>query len=128
MPRPIGVDLRERAVRAYESGAGTFMDVAAQFGVCRKTLQNWVARKRATGDVAASEPAGGRTSHVDMDALVALIAERPDVTTLELTVQYNRRVQKHHRAHRSSVLRALYRAGYVFKKNGLVRQSKTGRT
>ena len=43
---------------------------------------------------------------------VALVAERPDVTSLELTVQYYRRVPKVHRAHRSSVLRALYRAGF----------------
>ena len=49
MPRPIGVDLRERAVRADESGAGTFIEVAAQFGVCRKTLQTWVSTKRGEG-------------------------------------------------------------------------------
>jgi len=60
--------------------------------------------------------------------LAALVAERADVTTHELAATYNRRVHRSARVHRSSILRALRRAGYVFKKNAFVLQSKTAPT
>src|SRR4029453_7890703 len=53
-----------------------------------------------------------------------LVAERPDRTTDELTRAYNRDVAPGARVHRSSVLRALRRTGYVFKKNDRDRRNK----
>ena len=128
MPAPYPVELRERAVSAYESGAGTYPEVAASFGITSRVLQSWVRLHRETKSVAPKPRGGGNHSQVDSALLVALVAERADVTTHELSATYNRRVQRSARVHRSSILRALRRAGYVFKKNGFVLQSKTAST
>jgi hypothetical protein len=63
-----------------------------------------------------------------MKVVHELVAAKPSTTTGELALSYNRAVPKSRRAHRSSILRALHRAGYVFKKNGLVLLNRTGPT
>jgi transposase len=128
MPSPYPLELRERAVYAYESGAGTYPAVAASFGITSRVLQTWVRLHRETNSVAPKPRGGGNRSQVDSTMLAALIAERADVTTHELAATYNRRVHRSAQVHRSSILRALRRAGYVFKKNAFVLQSKTART
>jgi hypothetical protein len=62
-----------------------------------------------------------------MKILEEVVARRPDATSSEVTASYNRRVPRGLRVHRSSIVRALDRAGFVFKKNAIVRQNKTGR-
>jgi transposase len=116
MPNPYPVALRERAVRAYETGTETYAQVAARFAIGLNTLLRWVQRARRTGDVAPLDKGGGWRSPVDLVVLHRLIAARPDSTTEELTRAYNREAPAA-RVHRSSVLRALRRSGYVFKKN-----------
>lgn len=117
MPNPYPLELRERAVRAYELGDATYADVAEQFGLDRATLIRWVQRVRHTGSVAAHDKGGGWVSPVDLALLHRFVGERPDTTTDELTRAYNRRAAPAGRVHRSSGLRALRRRGYVCKKN-----------
>jgi transposase len=124
MPNPYPTSLRERAVRAYETGTETYGEVAARFAIGLNTLLRWVQRSRAIGDVAPFAKGGGWRSPVDWDLLHRLVAERPDRTTDELTRAYNREAAPEARVHRSSVLRALRRSGYVFKKNGADRRSR----
>jgi transposase len=126
MPNPYGLDLRQRAVAAYEAGEGSYADIADRFSVAQRTLERWVARGRRTGSVAAFEKGGGWYSPIDLEVMHAVVQEKPDRTTEELTRAYNRRVPPARRVHRSSFLRALRRAGYVFKKNGRGLQSKIG--
>ena len=118
MPNPYPTVLRTRAVRAYEAGEDAYAAVAARFEVGVATLQRWVRRQRATGAVDPLAKAGGWTSPIDGGLLETLLRERPDRTTDELTRAYNRRAAPTARVHRSSILRALQRLGYVFKKNG----------
>jgi transposase len=117
MPNPYGLDLRERAVAAYEAGEGSYADIADRFSVARRTLERWVERGRRTGSVAAFQKGGGWYSPIDVAVLHAVVREQPDRTTEELTRAYNRQVPAVHQVHRSSFLRALRRAGYVFKKS-----------
>lgn len=117
MPNPYPTALRERAVRAYESGTEGYADVAARVAIGVNTLLRWVQRARATGDVAPFDKRGGWRSPVDIGLLHRLVHEKPDCTTGELTRAYNREAAAGARVHRSSVLRALRRTGYVFKKN-----------
>jgi transposase len=124
MANPYPLELRERAVRAYESGKGTYSEVAEHFMIHRATLIRWVQRARETGTVAATDRGGGWVSPVDVSLLQRLVTERPDRTTDELTREYNRWAMPERRVHRSSVLRALQRSGYVFKKNGPGRRNK----
>ena len=124
MPNPYPTALRERAVRAYEGGADRYRDVAATFGVSLATLVRWVQRARETGLIAPLDRGGGWSSPIDLPLLHRLVQERPDRTTDELTRAYNRAAVPAARVHRSSVLRALQRTGYVFKKNGRGRPNK----
>ena len=124
MPNPYPIALRERAVRAYENGTDTYKEVAAQFSISVATLIRWVQRERETGSVAPLAKHGGWRSPVDVALLHRLVRERPDRTTDELTRAYTRRVGPAGRVHRSSILRALQRTGYVFKKNGRGRRNK----
>jgi transposase len=124
MANPYPTALRERAVRAYETGTETYAQVAARLSIGLNTLVRWVQRARITGEVAPRKKAGGWQSPVDLSLLHDLVAARPDTTTEELTRAYNRVAPAAARVHRSSVLRALRRTGYVFKKNAGDRRSR----
>jgi transposase len=128
MPNPYPTELRERAVQAYESGDDSHLTVAERFSLNPWTLLRWIVRRRDTGSAAPFAKGGGRTSPVDLDVLEAVVRDARDATTEELTWEYNRRVGRTRRVHRSSVLRALHRHGYVFKKNVRGPQSKTAPT
>jgi transposase len=127
MPNPYPTALRERAVRAYEGSAETYAEVAARFSVHINTLVRWVQGARDRGTVLPAPRGGGWYSPVDLPLLQALLTEQPDRTTEELTRAYNRRAAPEAQVHRSSVLRALQRTGYVFKKNARGPRSKTVR-
>jgi transposase len=118
MPNPFAIELRERAVCAYEAGEDSHTVVAARFALNPWTLLRWIVRRRETGSVAPLAKSGGRFSPVDRGVLEAVVRDTRDATTEELTREYNRRVDRARRVHRSSILRALHRDGYVFKKNG----------
>src|SRR5262245_47855012 len=128
MPAPYPIELRERAVRAYESGSESYAVVAERFSVAIRALQRWVQLFRTRGSVAPMPRGGGNPSPIDLPVLEAVIAERGDATSFELTAEYNRRVSRDRRVHRSSVHRALRRTAYVFKKNSYVRPSRRGPT
>ena len=122
MASPYPVALRERAVRAYETSTETYRQVADRFDIGINTLVRWVQRARELGTVAPFDRGGGWRSPVDLTALHRLISERPDRTTDELTRAYNAAAPV--RVHRSSILRALQRTGYVFKKNDRGRSNR----
>ena len=103
MPNPFPIELRERAVSAYESGDASHTSVAAQFGVNPWTLLRWVIRRRETGSVAPWAKGGGQTSPVDMALLEEIVRATRDATTEELTREYNGRVTRGRRVHRSSI-------------------------
>ncbi len=128
MPNPYDVALRERVVAAYESGAGTALEVATLFGVGHRTVQRWVTRWRVTGSVVASPKGGGWRSPIEMAVLTSLIATAPDATCAELCGAYNRRVPRAQRTTVTSLWRAMRRAGYVLKKNGRGRAKSIGPT
>ena len=118
MPNPYPIELRERAVRAYEDSTDTYVEVAARFSIAVSTLCEWVRQARETGNVMPAPKGGGWYSPVDIPLLHRLVRECPDQTTDEVTRAYNRRAAPEARVHRSSILRGLQRTGFVFKKNG----------
>ena len=128
MPAPYPIELRERAVRAYESGSDSYAVVAERFSVAIRALQRWVQLFRRTGSVSPLPRGGGNLSPIALAVLEAVIAERGDATSFELTAEYNRRVSRDRRVHRSSVHRALRRTGYVFKRDSYVQPSRRGPT
>lgn len=73
MVRPLSNDLRERAVRAVESGESCHA-VAARFDVAVSSVVKWRQRYRATGSVAPGKMGGHRKPILEPHR--AFIAER----------------------------------------------------
>jgi transposase-like protein len=122
------VAFRGRAVAAYESGEGGYIELAGVFGIGYRTLERWVAQYRATESVAPRPRGGGWRSPIDLVLLHAVIREQPDGTSDELCRAYNRRVGRARRTTATSFRRAMGRAGYVLKKNGRARVNRTDPT
>ena len=127
MPNPYPIELRERAVRAYEDSTDTYVEVAARFAIAVSTLCLWVRQARDTGSVIPAPKGGGWYSPVDIGLLHRLVRERPDQTTDELRRAYQPSARHPRRGSiNSSILRALQRTGFVFKKNGRGPRNWTG--
>jgi transposase len=126
MPAPYPVELKEAAVAAFERGEGTADEVAERFGVGRSSLLAWAKQLRDRGTLNPAPRGGGNFSQVDLKRLLRVLDARRDSTTDELTKAYNAGRPKGERVHRSSILRALKREGFVFKKNARGPQSRTG--
>ena len=91
--KTISVDLRERAVNAYENGEGTYQEIADRFCIGRTTLCDLVRLSRYAGTL---EPIVGRRPRSDRRVdeagrvrIQALVAAMPDATLAELTDAYN---------------------------------------
>jgi transposase len=128
MPAPYPTKLKMAAVSAFESGEGTANEIAAQFEIGVRTLSTWCRQLRERGTLEPAQRGGGNFSRVDVPRLLKVMAERRDATTDEITRVYNSGQPKRLKVHRSSILRALRREGFVFKKNGLGQWNKIGRT
>jgi len=128
MAEPHPVELRERVVAAHESGVGSYATVAGLFCVGEATVKRWVWQYRRDGHVRPRPKAGGNKSDICLEELERVVKALGDGNADEITAAYNRGRRGKARRHVSSIKRALYRAGYVVKKNGSVRWSSSGRT
>lgn len=127
MSIPISNDLRQRIVDRYMSHSESYDAVAEYFQVGRATVNRIINRFRRTGSVDPSPRGGGYPpwiSDAELPRLRALVAELPDRTAEELTLEWRRRFGAE--LSRSSMVRALARAGLSFKKNPSARQSRNG--
>jgi transposase-like protein len=84
MANPYDMALRERAVAAYEGGEGSYAYLSRLLDLDHRTLERWVARRRATGSVAPRRRGGGWRCPIDLAALRAVIRDAPDATVGEL--------------------------------------------
>src|SRR5947209_7820000 len=122
------VELRERVIRAYESGQGSYPVIGEQFAVGEATVKRWVWRFHKDGEVAPRPRGGGTPSTISGAELEALLSRLGDPTATELTVEFNRGRRGQSRVHVSSMKRALHRHGYVVKKSADARWRVCGRT
>lgn len=121
------IELRIRVVAAYESGIGSYPEVADQFDVGEASVKRWVRLKRRDGDLTPTAKAGGRTSRIMLADIEAALATVRDATAGELTAEFNRARRRRDHVHVSSIKRALRRHGYVVKKNADGRWRVCGR-
>lgn len=128
MAEPYPVELRMRVVDAYLSGEGSYATVGTAYRVGEASVKRWVKLFKRTGGVAATPKGGGRVSDVDTAEIEAIVARLGDANAGEITAEYNRRRRGGARRHVSSIKRALYRAGFVVKKNESDRWSSSGPT
>ena len=122
------IELRIRVVAAYESGLGSYPEVADHFDVGEASVKRWVRLKRRDGDVAPTAKAGGRTSRITLGDIEVALATIRDATAGELTAEFNRARRRRDQVHVSSIKRALRRHGYVVKKSADGRWRVCGRT
>lgn len=122
------IELRIRVVAAYESGVGSYPEVAARFDVGEASVKRWVQLQRREGDVAPTPKAGGMPSRIGLVDLEAALAVIRDATAGEITAEFNRQRRRRDRVHVSSIKRALRRHGYVVKKSVDGRWRVCGRT
>lgn len=128
MPDPHPIELRLRAVQAYEAGEGSYPEIARRFAVGEASVKRWVWLYRDRGDVDPRPRAGGTPSEVGASDLALLLTALPDGNAGELTAMYNRDRRGKNRIHVSSMKRALRRHGYVVKKSESGRWSNSGPT
>ena len=121
------VEWRERVVRAYLAGEGSYAEIGERFEVGVASVKRWVRLKRELGRVTPRPKAGGTHSTIEADELGAIIEKLGDPTAREITGEFNRRRRGSARVHVSSMKRALHRCGYVVKKNVVGRWSVCGR-
>jgi len=117
MAEAYAVALRERVVRAYEAGDGSYPVIATRFAVGEATVKRWVWRSR-DGELPPTKKGGGTPSCITAVEVDALVAQLRDPTAGEITAAYNRTRRGRARIHVSTMKRALHRFGYVVKKNG----------
>jgi transposase len=112
------VELRERAVAACDRNDISVEEVAELFGIKRRTLYYWLARRREHKTLEPLAHGGGNPARVDAEgALVvrAIIAEEPDATAEEAAIYFVERTDNP--CSRSSMVRAFKRLGITRKKS-----------
>ena len=109
--------LRERVVRAYEAGEGSYPVMAARFPLGEATVKRWVWRYRRDGQLDPAKKGGGTPSRITAPEVEALVTHLGDPTAGEITAAYNRSRRGRARVHVSTMKRALHRCGFVVKKN-----------
>jgi transposase len=124
MPKPYSGDLRARVIEEIATGASR-REAAERYGISASVVVIWAQRFEKTGSVAA-KPSGGSTSPLEDHAkfLLALIAERPDLTLDEIVLAMEKRRIA---GSRSAVWRFFDRRNISFKKNFVRDGAKAGR-
>lgn len=91
--KTLSVDLRQRAVDAYENGEGAYQEIADRFCIGRTTLCDMVRLSRNAGTL---EPIKDKRPRSDrkfdeagLERVPSLVAANPDATDLGLTDAYN---------------------------------------
>jgi transposase len=110
------LDLRKAAIASHESGR-TQEEVAEEFGICRKTLCNWLGRRRE-GRLAPTPRRKGTPYKINAGKAARLIAKVPDMTLKELAGKLG--------ACASGVCRHFARHGITRKKKDALPRARRG--
>jgi transposase len=81
------MDLRERVVRAVDTGEGTQAQIAKRFSVSSRWIRTPLSRRAATGSIAPEPNTGGRKPLIQggaAESLRAAVRDAPDATLEEL--------------------------------------------
>ena len=120
MPAPYSLDLRQKAVAAYENGEGTQEEISTRFSIGLRTLQEWLVLKSMTGDLEPKEHIyRGKKPIIDEKGLAfiqKLITKKPDILIDEIRRLYQKRFDK-------TVVQSM--VSRAFKKLNLRRKKKS---
>jgi putative transposase len=125
--RPISNDLRERVVRAVESGQYSQLEISEQYQVSLSFVEKLWHRYRYTGDITptAYTPGRKRTLAPHGAWIRQKVAAQPDLTLQELCDQLDE--ERHVRVAPSMMWRELARLELPLKKSRSTTTSATRR-
>ena len=125
MARPLADDLRQRVVRAVESGRRQ-AEVAAFFGIGLRTVERYLSRWRENRQIARGK-FGGHKKHLlaeQAEGVWKLVRAAPDLTLAALCQQLAAQGVK---VSTSALDRFLRASGFTYKKNAGRRRTTTPR-
>jgi transposase len=120
MAAPYSIDLRLRAVRAYETGNKTQEEIVSLYNLGIATFKRYWKQYKETGSVAPIEYKRGRKPAINEKQILRikeLVLQRPDASLKELCCSYNRARNK--KIGISIMFRAIYNMGFRRKKKSL---------
>jgi len=125
MPKSYSGDLRERVIEAVEMDGVSRREAAERFDVSASSAVKWLQRWRE-GRSAVPKPRGGSVSPLEAHAesILALVAERPDLTLKETLVEL---LKRRIRTSKSAISRFFYRHDITVKKKPASRRAPTRR-
>jgi transposase len=95
MSTAYSLDLRRKAVSAYENGEGTQEEIASRFSIGLRTLQEWLVLKKETGSIEPKEYIYcGRPPIIDEKGSLFvknLVEEKPDILITEIRSLYKKK-------------------------------------
>jgi transposase len=114
MPKAYSGDLRERVIEAVVVEGSSRREAGERFEVSASSSVRWLQRWNDTGS-AEPKPRGGSVSPLEKVAakILALIAEKPDLTLVEMVAELRR---QRIRTSRSALSRFFDRHDFTLKK------------
>ncbi len=118
MARPLSEDLRKRIAKKREEGYSE-ADVSQMFGVSSSSVYRFFKKQRTGKDLQPKKMGQPEGSRLDphKERIVEWIKGEPGLTLEELTERLASEASLH--VHHTTVMRALSRWGYRYKKNSV---------
>jgi transposase len=94
VPKAYPAEFREKVVSAYETGKGTYAELADLFDIGEASVDRWVAQMRKTGSVAPRSRKGSRKRIIGEQGdgfLLELFKVLPDATLKDVQDAYAER-------------------------------------
>lgn len=115
MSRSYALDLRERAVAAFEGGRSC-RSVGVRFDIAPSTVVKWSGQQKTTGFLAPGKVGGHRRPLLEphRDFLLGFVKETPHLTLFKLQDALAERGVK---VSHDAIWWSLRQAGYSFKKS-----------
>jgi transposase len=110
------LDLRERALAAYDAGQETLAAITKRFSVSRTWIHDLLKRRREEGTIAPRPHGGGHPTAFSGKTIALLdkfLSAHPDATLEEIRDHFSGRVE----CSIVTVHNTLHRLGYRVKKN-----------
>jgi transposase len=126
MPKSYSGDLRERVIEAVEIEGASRREAAERFDISASSAVKWLQRWNESRS-AVPKPRGGSISPLEAHAerILALVAERPDLTLKEALVEL---LKRRIRTSKSALSRFFDRHGITVKKKACKPRNDSERT
>jgi transposase len=126
MPAPYSLDIRHKAISAYENEEGTQTEISERFVIGITTLRLWLKTKNETGSIKPKEYIyRGRKIIIDGEKLSfikELVSKKPDILIEEIQTLYKKAFKAD--VAQSMISRAFKRLNLRRKKKSLYAQEQ----